>query len=198
MEYKLQTTSSRDRGHIHGMQYYIIVFFVQPCLKNTQPQSSHNKYFNNFDTFNTPATTNPVDEWLNTPPVSTATNRLQYWAAMLASGHPLARMVLDFLSVPGQCMSVYHSLFANFSSSYIHWCREGLLPWGGGLTVSKMRHSLSNESTQAASVLGSWCDLPGAVPCEEIMTVFKDKGKRPKNNNVTAAASSEDVDVTWS
>ena len=130
MEYKLQTTSSRDRGHIHGMQYYIIVFFVQPCLKNTQPQSSRNKYFDNFDTFNTPATTNPVDEWLNTPPVSTATNGLQYWAAMLASGHPLARMALDFLSVPGQCMSVYHSLFANFSSSYIHWCREGLLPWG--------------------------------------------------------------------
>ena len=68
----------------------------------------------------------------------------------------------------------------------------------GGLTVSKMRHSLSDESTRAASVLGSWCDLPGAVPCEEIMTVFKDKGKRPKNNNVTAAASSEDVDMTWS
>ena len=29
----------------------------------------------------------------------------------------------------------------------------------GGLTVSKMRHSLSDESMQAASVLGAWCDL---------------------------------------
>jgi len=29
-------------------------------------------------------------------------------------------------------------------------------------------------------VLGSWCDFPGAVPREEIMTVFKDKGKRDK------------------
>jgi hypothetical protein len=32
----------------------------------------------------------------------------------------------------------------------------------GGLTVSKMQHSLSNESTCVASILGAWCDLPGA------------------------------------
>ena len=54
----------------------------------------------------------------------------------------------------------------------------------GGLTVSKMHHSLSDESTQAASVLGVWCDLPGAVLPDEVMAVFKDKSKRPKNNNV--------------
>ena len=50
----------------------------------------------------------------------------------------------------------------------------------GGLTVSKMRHSLSDESTRAACVLGSWCDFPGAVPREDIMIAFKDKGKRDK------------------
>jgi hypothetical protein len=54
----------------------------------------------------------------------------------------------------------------------------------GGLTVSKMCHSLSDESTRAASVLGAWCDLPGAVPRDEVMAVFKDKDKRPNNNNV--------------
>jgi hypothetical protein len=58
----------------------------------------------------------------------------------------------------------------------------------GGLTVSKMRHSLSDESTRAASVLGKWCDLPRAVPRDEIMAIFKDKGKRPKNNNVSAVS----------
>jgi hypothetical protein len=59
----------------------------------------------------------------------------------------------------------------------------------GGLTVSKMRHSLSDESTRAASVLGVWCDLPGAVPRDEIVAIFKDKSKRPKNNNVFALTS---------
>jgi hypothetical protein len=47
----------------------------------------------------------------------------------------------------------------------------------GGLTVSKMQHSLSDESMQAATVLGSWCSLPGAIPCDEIITVFKEKNK---------------------
>jgi hypothetical protein len=64
----------------------------------------------------------------------------------------------------------------------------------GGLTVLKMRHSLSDESTCAASVLGAWCDLPGAVPQDEIMAIFKEKGKQPKNNNVSVV-SSEGSDV---
>jgi hypothetical protein len=66
----------------------------------------------------------------------------------------------------------------------------------GGLTVSKMRHSLSDESTRAASVLGAWCDLPGAVPRDEIVAVFKDKGKRPKNNNIfTLSSDGSDVHI---
>jgi hypothetical protein len=64
----------------------------------------------------------------------------------------------------------------------------------GGLTVSKMRHSLSDESTRAASVLGAWCSLPGAIPRNEIMDAFKDKSKWPKNNNVPSE-SSNGVDI---
>jgi len=46
--------------------------------------------------------------------------------------------------------------------------------------VSKMRHSLSDESVHAASVLGSWCNIPGIVPHAEIMEVFKNKLKQSK------------------
>ena len=45
----------------------------------------------------------------------------------------------------------------------------------GGLTVSKMQHSLSDELTRAATVLGSWCTFPDLVPCGEIVSKFKDK-----------------------
>jgi len=38
-------------------------------------------------------------------------------------------------------------------------------------------------------VLGAWCDLPGAVPRDEIMAVFKEKSRRPKNNNRSAEVS---------
>jgi len=54
----------------------------------------------------------------------------------------------------------------------------------GGLTVSKMQHSLSDKSTWAATILGSWCMLPGAIPQNEIITAFKKKGKHPKGNAI--------------
>ena len=50
----------------------------------------------------------------------------------------------------------------------------------GGLTVSKLRHSLSDESTRASTVLGSWTELEGAIPHAEIVQRFKEKSKRPK------------------
>jgi len=49
-----------------------------------------------------------------------------------------------------------------------------------------MRHSLSDKSTRAASVLGAWCDLPGTIPRDEITAVFKDKSKRPQGNAIPA------------
>ena len=72
----------------------------------------------------------------------------------------------------------------------------------GGLTISKMRHSLSDKSTRAAIVLGAWCNLPGAVPQEEIIGVFRDKGKRPKGLNSSllsvslSSASIASTDIT--
>ena len=46
--------------------------------------------------------------------------------------------------------------------------------------MSKLRHSLSDESTRASTVLGSWTELDGAIPHAEIIQRFKDKSKRPK------------------
>src|SRR6266702_3553087 len=46
----------------------------------------------------------------------------------------------------------------------------------GGLTVSKIRHSLSDKLTHGATVLGSWCGCQhNVVPQEEIMTLFISK-----------------------
>ena len=42
-----------------------------------------------------------------------------------------------------------------------------------------MRHSLSDESTRASTVFGSWCGSHhNSVPQEEILTVFKNKSRR--------------------
>jgi hypothetical protein len=35
-----------------------------------------------------------------------------------------------------------------------------------------------------ASVLGAWCNLPGAILREELIEIFKEKSKWPKGNNI--------------
>ena len=50
----------------------------------------------------------------------------------------------------------------------------------GGLVVTKLRHNLSDESTCAATVLHSWSQVPGWIPEQEIIQVFKDKSRRAK------------------
>lgn len=41
------------------------------------------------------------------------------------------------------------------------------------LTVSRMRNSLSNASTRASTVLGSWPKVPGLLPDDEILKLLK-------------------------
>ena len=53
--------------------------------------------------------------------------------------------------------------------------------------VSKMRHSLSDESTRAATVLSSWCNFPSAIPREQIISIFCDKSERPKGKGKEVA-----------
>jgi hypothetical protein len=50
---------------------------------------------------NAPSTADPIDDWLNSPPITSVTDGLQWWTTMAASGHPLSEMGLNFLSIPG-------------------------------------------------------------------------------------------------
>lgn len=59
-----------------------------------------------------------------------------------------------------------------------------------------MRHSLSDESTRAASVLGSWCDFPGIIPRDEIVDIFKNKSKQSKGKErVSGNIRDDDVEM---
>jgi hypothetical protein len=57
-----------------------------------------------------------------------------------------------------------------------------------------MRHCLSNESTHAALVLGSWCDFPGIIPHDEILDIFKNKSKQSKDKE-RVSGNIQDGDV---
>ena len=58
-----------------------------------------------------------------------------------------------------------------------------------------MRHALSDESTWAASVIGSWCSLPGAIPQGEIIAEFKKKGKRPKGKQIEPSSGLSELEI---
>jgi hypothetical protein len=51
-----------------------------------------------------------------------------------------------------------------------------------------MRHSLSDKSARAATILGAWCALPGAVPQDDIVGVFRDKSKRTRGVGSSSAS----------
>lgn len=50
----------------------------------------------------------------------------------------------------------------------------------GGLTVTKLRHALSDDSTRASTVLHAWSEIPGLIPEADIIQLFKDKSRRLK------------------
>ena len=72
-----------------------------------QSPPSRNKYFDEFD-FNMTSTAHPVDEWLNSPPISGA-DGLPWWSAM--ESHPLHRIAVDFLSIPGNYSFFFGFIF---------------------------------------------------------------------------------------
>ena len=67
-----------------------------------------------FDAFEPETTSQPAsqfDEWVTSPPMH-CSDPITYWTAELNSPNPkykeLARMALDYLSIPGTCFMTYH------------------------------------------------------------------------------------------
>ena len=64
-----------------------------------------------------------------------------------------------------------------------------------------MRHSLSDESTRAATVLGSWAaSFPDLIPCSDIVGILKDESKHSKGKcregGSTTIQASNGLDAT--
>jgi hypothetical protein len=68
----------------------------------------------------------------------------------------------------------------------------------GGLTVSKMQHSLTDKSVRATTVLSSWAAMPGTIPCSKIIAAFNAKSKQPKGKEAARphVGEASEVDMT--
>ncbi|TFK80245.1 hypothetical protein K466DRAFT_504232, partial [Polyporus arcularius HHB13444] len=115
----------------------------------------------------------PLEEYLASPVLPSINDPIAYWRALSDDGrNEFARMALDILSAPAASVDV-----------------ERAFSWGG-LTVSKLRHNLSDESTRAATVLGAWAKVPGLLPEADIVSMFEQKAKRAKTGGLGTDASS--------
>ncbi len=83
-------------------------------------------------------------------------------------------MATDFLSAPASSTDVERA----FSR--------------GGLTVSKRRHSLNDDSTRAATILSSWAQVGGLIPEGEILAAFREKSKRSGKGKEKAVVADRD------
>ncbi|KAF4610855.1 hypothetical protein D9613_006637 [Agrocybe pediades] len=141
----------------------------------TRTSSFARKYFDSLND-DIASTADALEEWLASPVVNTALDPVDYWTQMDRARNPLARMALDYLSIPASSTDVERS----FSR--------------GGLTISKLRHSLSDDSARAACVMGSWASLDDAIPKDRILASFKAKRQRSKKKARTDNSSIVIVD----
>lgn len=65
----------------------------------------------------------------------------------------------------------------------------------GRLTVSRLRHSLSDESVRTGTVLGSWSNYPELVPETEIINLLAEKVRVSGGSVVSRAATQEVIVV---
>ncbi|OJT13582.1 hypothetical protein TRAPUB_9870 [Trametes pubescens] len=99
--------------------------------------------------------------YLEEPPSDTVSDPLKYWDLVLKSTpessgqHALAQMAIDFLSAPATSTDAERA----FSR--------------GRLTVSRLRHSLADESVRANTVLGSWARIADLLPEADLIEVVR-------------------------
>jgi hypothetical protein len=177
-------TMAEELLHEQWTQCYRPEAALTPSLTAKTGNVQKADYFVEIDNFGKSPMTldDPITEWLTSPPLVHITDPIAYWSAMDAAGHPLARMSLDFLSVP-RMLSVLCRLRHLQSQLAASTDVERAFSCGG-LTVSKMCHSLKDESVRAATLVGSWVSFPGVILHDELVKTLDEKSKRPKGKGV--------------
>ncbi|KDQ50929.1 hypothetical protein JAAARDRAFT_141085, partial [Jaapia argillacea MUCL 33604] len=138
----------------------------------TSSSSATQKYFSNLYRSVDGSLKDALAEYLATPNLPHVDNPIVYWMSQTPEKNPLAAMALDFLTAPASSTNVECA----FSS--------------GGRQVSKLRHSLADETIRAVCVLGLWSDN-GLVPHDELIENIRKKSR--SKGKETAVPSETDI-----
>ena len=89
----------------------------------------------------------------------------------------------DLFSLTIDCLYLLTASSTDIERSFSH----------SGLTVTKLRHNLSDESTRAATMVHSWLNIKGLIPEQDIIKLFQDKSKRQKGSSKSSDANTINV-----
>lgn len=131
------------------------------------------KYFGSI--VNEDVNIDALDAYLSSPTSPSVVDPLQHWNALDPKTNPFAQFALDFLCAPGNVFYCYSlgSVLPRILAASTDVERAFS---SGGLHVSRLRHSLSDQSTRAATVLGSWASIEGLIPSQELLEMIRKKG----------------------
>lgn len=129
------------------------------------------------------STKDALEEYLATPPTKSITDPIGYWELHLRASkkdpgaQALGRMALNFLTIPGKLIA-HHTfqkkLVSRFYPTATSTDAERAFS-RGGLTVSRLRHSLGDASIRASALLGSWARVDGLVDEADAIGILKGK-----------------------
>ncbi len=145
----------------------------------TQATAGKRNIFASLDRRQRVSRTTEITTYMREEPIKAdyAKDPLKYWYEK--TGDRFARMALDFMSAPGK-LNLSSSAIILIQSSATSVDVERAFS-RGSLTVSKHRHSLSDQSTRAAIILSSWVQVPGVVVEMDVIEVLEEKCRRPKS-----------------
>ncbi|KAK7454590.1 hypothetical protein VKT23_011342 [Stygiomarasmius scandens] len=103
------------------------------------------------------------EEYISSPPLTDMPDPFVYWEGKKKKCPELAQMGFDYCSAPATSVHPERS----FSR--------------GSHMVSRFRHSLSDDSVCAGTVLSSYADK-GYVPVHEVLNMFKSRSTRWRDN----------------
>ena len=122
---------------------------------------------------------------------------LAYWHARREAGDcpELAQMALDYLSAPGEYISLYHNRIRTDYSTPLATSVDVERAFSAGRrTVSLYRHSLSCKTIQASILFGNRCKegLVNDAELVEMLFEQRTRGGRPQQDQGDLGSECED------
>jgi hypothetical protein len=99
------TITSLRAKRIHLRQWYVDLIYTVNIILIFNKSKDGDEFFAAIDNFGKSVVGDPLEDYLNSPPISSVTDPIMWWSGLSNNGNdPLARMAIDVLSCAGKIL----------------------------------------------------------------------------------------------